>query len=247
MRFLIIKLQLMLLVCCWMNVHSTKPGILILYLQKKGWTEDYNGFLIDTSGTYRSFSFSGDDNVGFMIDTDTLPLGMDARILEVSTPAGRQLGAGFADEIRSIIDTIGETEVTFYAGPEDMGTYRISTFLFDSVNERTREIICYQAGTTPACNSSPAAREIASIAWSMFDLGFAQDSWEHPPDSCRGVARVVSPARPAGKLPKAKPSCLFYDLRGKKVKRHTAQVIIGVNGKRPLLLKQTAFRIGEEK
>jgi hypothetical protein len=235
MRSLTIKSLSFLLMWCCLKVTSAGLNILFLNLQKSGLANAYDGILIDTSGTCRSFSFNGEGEPWHFVDYDPLPADMVAHICAISTPANRELGAGLLDEVRPIIDTIGETDITFYVGPEDNGILRLSAFVPDTANDRTREIICYQAGTTPACNSSPAAREIAALLYTIFDLGFSDGSWEQPPDSCLGRTMSISPAKPAIRLSRHRFSNSHFDLNGKRVKRAAPQVTVQNDGKRLLL------------
>ena len=236
---IIIKLQLCLL-CCFCIAEPQKLPVSFLYISKSGWTNYHEGLLVDSSGEIRSFEFGDGDYVagGLTEFTRELPTGLDIQLLGLSTPTGIIADNDSLMKMREIIDTVHGEKVDFGVGPQDVGIYRLSAFIYDTVNSRRKEIICYQCGTATACNSSLAARAIARYLLSVFALNISDRGYT-PPDSCLNPSTIIYPFKStARKGAYTTTSSQLYDLNGKKINRSAKQLIVGKNGTLPMDVKR---------
>jgi hypothetical protein len=171
------------------NTTPGKPQIPFLCSRVNyAWGYTYDGWLIDSSGAIRSYSFSEADSIGYVRQTDTLPSKIYDKLLAHSTPTEKKVPLDTLLSKITFIESASSGILSYSGACADAGMYRYSAFLYNAYNSRPKEIICYQMGDEWICNSSAAAKKIARWLNSIDSVALRFCA---PPDSCLTIATSI--------------------------------------------------------
>ncbi len=220
--------------------HAMSEKLPVLFLSSRvnyAWGYVHEGFLIDSSGDIRNYSFTRADSIKYVNSSDTLPSRIYEQLFAKSTPTGKKVNADTLLSMQALLESAGTGVLTFNGRCKDAGMYRYSAFIYDSLNSRQKEIICYQMGDKTACNSSDAARAIARWLNSIDSVNISSCA---PSDSCLHPVTGILPIKQPfpGMVHPVSPAT--FHLNGKKVKNPARQLIVGKDGKVPIDFKQVS-------
>jgi hypothetical protein len=195
MRLFTSKVFFSVLVCFITCALSEKGSILFLCSQTNyAWGYTHKGWFIDSSGAIRNYSFAQSDSIGYVWDTVALPSKMFDKLLDKSTPTGKKVSLDTLLSKLTLIESASSGILSRSAVCADAGLYRYSAFLYDALNSRPEEIICYQMGDVGICNSASAARKIAR--W-LNSIDSNNIRFCAPPDSCLNTAISIAGEGPS--------------------------------------------------
>ncbi len=171
------------------NPPSEKPPVPFLCSRLNyAWGYTHNGWLIDSSGAIRSYSFTKADSIGYIGLTDTLPFKVHEKLLAKSTPTGKKVSVDTLLSKLALIEPASGGTISFSGGCFDFGIYRYSCFRFGANAPHLKETICYQLGDEGVCNSASAAKKIARWLNSIDSVSLQICK---PPDSCLNFATSI--------------------------------------------------------
>jgi hypothetical protein len=195
----------------------------------------HKGWLIDSSGAIRNFSFSLSDSMRNVWLSDPpmsfcdhppstfqcpdkiswrkLPVNYCRKMISLSKATDRKVSRETLAAMQTLIAP-ASTGVLAYGGAcADYGEYIYTAYMPDSVDSLCHQIVCYHFGDMWTCNASPEAKNIAR--W-LISLDSAYGKSCPAPDSClKPVTAVIPQTCNRSAVFKSSTGDRFY-LNGKK-------------------------------
>jgi hypothetical protein len=210
---------------------SNKP--LILFSKSshnQAWGYVNSGWFIDSAGNIRNYHFSMSDSMDFKPITD----GYFNKMMLLSTPAGKKVQSDTLNLMQDQIAQAGKGPLSYGGACADAGESAYNAFMYDSVNSRYSQVICYETGDMWACNASPGAKKIARWLISLDSLPFLDCT---PPDSCLNLSSAIRNKPPIYTKDIQFTSYKKYFLNGKLSSNAKNKIVIGKGQKLPVELK----------
>ena len=210
---------------------SNKPLILFSKsCHNQAWGYMNFGWFIDSAGNIRNYHFSMSDSMDFKPITE----GYFNKMMLLSTPAGKKVQSDTLNLMQNQIAQAGKGPLSYGARCADAGEVAYNAFMYDSVNSRYSQIICYESGDMWTCNASLEAKKIARWLISFDSLPFLSCA---PPDSCLNLSSAVRNKPPMYTKEIQFTSYKKYFLNGKISSNAKNKIVIGKGQKLPIELK----------
>lgn len=210
---------------------SNKPLILFSKSsQNQAWGYVNSGWFIDSAGNIRNYHFSMSDSMDYKPITE----GYFNKMMLLSTPAGKKVQADTLNLMQNQIAQASKGALSSGARCADAGEVAYNAFMYDSVNSRYSQILCYESGDMWTCNASLEAKKIARWLISLDSLPFLSCA---PPDSCLNLSSAVNNRPPIYTKGSQFTSYKKLFLNGKISSNAKNKIVIGKGQKLPLELK----------
>lgn len=212
---------MMILLCLSLFAAPKSPVVFNKEYANYAWGYVHYGWLIDSAGNIRSYSFNQGDSMEVRLPYPSQTY-LD-KMFSLSTPTGKKIAADTMSAKTALLASAVQGLVTYAVMCADAGIMSYEGILYDSAHSRYQRIVCFEAGDQTACNSSLSAKLIAK--W-LVSLDSIPPNFCLPPDSCLNTTGIVNKACfPKTNAARLNAQSIYY-VNGKK---------IAAAGKKPVL------------
>jgi hypothetical protein len=169
------------------------------------------GWLIDSSGVIRKFSFVKSDSmdINYLYDPSLLICKSHpeasfcsnremwskltrkycSKMLSLSVATNRKISADTLEAMKALIPAASSGSLSSGGGCFDAGEDSYIAYMPDSVDSLCNQVLCYQRGDQWTCNASPEAKKLSKWLISI-DSGYSYGFCEARDSACNSVAVV---------------------------------------------------------